>query len=162
MQTTAAEISAGSPPLVRGKARLRTIESLDGRTVAARRAKELAAGFEAELGGTITATQRFAIERAAALVALSEDAKARRLAGDPTISLDAVVRIDGAAARSVRALGIKVGPAKAPSIHEYIASLAPAPVATPSAAMPSTPPVATETHYAPPHDDGEPSGEPPG
>jgi hypothetical protein len=36
----------------RPKPHLRTLESLDGRTVGARRAHELAVGFEAELGGT--------------------------------------------------------------------------------------------------------------
>jgi hypothetical protein len=93
-----------------------------GSTVAARRAAELAKGFEAELGGSLTASQRLAIERAAALVALAEDAKARRLAGDERISLDDVVRVDGAAARAVKALGIKAaGAPKPPTLADHLA-----------------------------------------
>src|SRR5271154_2252681 len=107
MAANCSEITAESRPPARGKQRLCTIESLDGRTIAARRARDLAKGFEAELGGMITASQHLAIERAAALVAIAEDAKARRLAGDQGVTLDDVVRVDGAAARAVKALGIK-------------------------------------------------------
>jgi hypothetical protein len=99
------EIPVESPPPPRRKQRLCTIESLDGRTIAARRARELARGFAAELGGSVTASQRLAIERAAALVALAEDARARRLAGDTAVSLEDIVRTDNAAARAVKALG---------------------------------------------------------
>jgi hypothetical protein len=100
---------------------LRSLESLDGRTVGARRARELARGFQAELGGTVSATQRFAIERAAALVALAEDARARRLAGDLGVSLEDVVRTDNAAARAVKALGIKPADLKVPTLQEHLA-----------------------------------------
>jgi hypothetical protein len=104
------------------KPHLRTLESLDGRTVGVRRAHELAAGFEAELGGNVTASQRAAIERAATLIAVAEDARARRLAGDQAVTLDDVVRVDGAAARAVKALGIKPGAApKPPTLVEYLA-----------------------------------------
>jgi hypothetical protein len=122
MLANSAEIPVERPQLPRGKHRLCTIESLDGRTIAARRARELARGFQAEFGGTASPTQRFAIERAAALVALAEDAKARRLAGDVSVSLEDVVRTDNAAARAVKALGIKSGaPPKAPTLAEHLA-----------------------------------------
>jgi hypothetical protein len=125
MLASRAEIPTECTPPRGRKHRLFTVSALDGRTVAARRAKELAAGFAAELGSTITATQRFAIERAAALVALSEDAKARRLSGDPTISLEDLIRVDNAAGRAVKALGIKpgAGPHKEPgaALDEYLA-----------------------------------------
>jgi hypothetical protein len=122
MLANRAEIPAKSPPLPCGKQRLRTIESLDGRTIAARRARELAQAFQAEFGGTVSATQRFAIERAAALVALAEDAKARRLAGEMAVSLEDIVRTDNAAARAVKALG-KPGAAipAPPTPAEYLA-----------------------------------------
>jgi hypothetical protein len=94
MQAAAEQIPVVSSPVARRKAQLCTLSALDGRTVAARRARELAKGFEAELGGTVTVSRRFAIERAAALVALAEDAKARRLAGDAAITLEDVVRVD--------------------------------------------------------------------
>jgi hypothetical protein len=108
------EIRADCPPIARGKARLLTLEGLDGRTVAARRAAQLAKGFEAELGGTLSATQRLAVEQASALAAIAEDAQARRLAGDMTISLEDLVRATNAATRAVRQLGIKAASAATP------------------------------------------------
>ena len=124
LSAEAAAMPPGSVPTARGKARLLTVGHLDKRTRASRRSRELARAFEAEIGGVISATQRLAIERAAALVALAEDAQARRLAGDPSVTLDDVVRIDGAAQRAVRRLGIEqrkrsAGPA-IPSLAELI------------------------------------------
>jgi hypothetical protein len=113
-------VDSSSPP--RAKTRLLTVESLDGRTIAARRARELAAAFQVELGGTVSATQRFAIGRAAALVALAEDAKARRLAGDDGVSLNDIVRLDGAAARAVKGLGIKPAPKRKLTLGQHLAA----------------------------------------
>lgn len=112
MRADATAVQAGSPAgsrPVTGKLRLATVRDLDGRTRASRRARELAAGFERDLGGDMSPGRRLAIERAAAMVALAEDAQARRLAGDQTVSLEDVVRIDNAAARAVKAIGIKLG-----------------------------------------------------
>jgi hypothetical protein len=160
------EIGAGCAPAgrrkrgPRPKPHLRTLESLDGRTVGARRAHELAAGFEAELGGNITATQRAAIERAACLLAVAEDVRARRLAGESSVSLEDLVRIDNAAMRAVKALGLKPDAVpKPPSIHEYVRGLAPVLAGSPSVAPASTCPPAAETHHGPPADEGEPSAE---
>jgi hypothetical protein len=122
MLVNCAEIPAESSPIARGKQRLLTLDAMDGRTIAARRARELARGFEAELGGSLSVSQRAAIERAATLIAVAEDARARRLAGDQAVTLDDVVRVDGAAARAVKALGIKPGAApKPPTLVEYLA-----------------------------------------
>jgi hypothetical protein len=129
-----AEIQAGSPPASRGKVRFLTLEGLDGRTVAARRAAQLAKGFEAELGGTLTATQRLAVEQASALAAIAEDAQARRLAGDMAISLEDLVRATNAATRAVKALGIKP------------AAAAPAPPSLASWAQQAAPPRPDEGH----------------
>jgi hypothetical protein len=156
MLINSAEIPSASPPTARGKQRLCTIESLDGRTIAARRARELAQGFQAELGVALTATQRLAVERAAVLVALAEDTKARRLAGDIGISLDDVVRVDNAAARAVKALGIKPGAApKPPSIHEYVRGLAPSPAGAWAATPASDVLPVAATHHVPSADDDE-------
>jgi hypothetical protein len=146
------EIPAKRSRHMRGKTRLRTIQALDGRTLAAKRAHELAQGFVCELGGTITASQRLAIERAAALAALSEDAQARRLSGSPDITLEDLVRIDNAAMRAVKALGIKPAAAPKPSIlAEHLAGRAAerAGVQTAHGA-----PTNERTHRAPPQDDG--------
>ncbi len=92
-----------------GKLRLVGLGDLDGRTSAAKRARTLVIAFADELGGNLTASQGAAVESAAPLIALAEDVRARRLAGDQAISLEDVVRIDNAAARALRVLGIKPG-----------------------------------------------------
>jgi hypothetical protein len=72
------------------------------------------AAFTAEMGGALTPGQRLAVDRAAQLVALAEDARARRLGGDMAITLEDVVRTDNAAARAVRQLGIGATAAATP------------------------------------------------
>jgi hypothetical protein len=122
VQLDATEMPARRAPRVRGKMRLRTLGSLDGRTVAARRAREIADGFAADLGVTINVTVRMAIERAAAMLAIAEDAQARRLAGDLSITLEDLTRLDNAAGRAVRALGIKPRTEHKPqTLREYLA-----------------------------------------
>src|SRR5262252_8413274 len=110
MQPVAAAIDTGNTPTARpvtaGKLRLVTIGDLDGRTKASRRARELAATFEEELGGNLSAAQRLAVERAAALTALAEDARVRHLAGDAGVTLEDVVRVGNASSRAVKALGL--------------------------------------------------------
>jgi hypothetical protein len=91
---------------VRSKLRLVGLYHLDRRTSAARRADRLIAAFKADLGGDVTPTILTQIERAAVLTAVAEDARARRLAGDLTITLDDLVRVDRLAAAATRALGI--------------------------------------------------------
>jgi hypothetical protein len=86
------------------------LRHLDNRTRAAARARKLAASFEAEIGGSTTTAARIAIERAATLTVVAEDARARRLAGDLSITLDDLVRTDRAAAAAVRALGLDPKP----------------------------------------------------
>jgi len=106
-----------------GKVRLVTTGDLDGRTVAARRSRELAATFAAELdpSGNLTPTQRLAVERAATLTAVSEDAQTRRLAGDHSVSLEDLVRIDNAARRAVRDLNIRPGArSDEPNLADYL------------------------------------------
>jgi hypothetical protein len=95
-------VSAGTT----AKLQLLTIDALDGRTLSARRARDLAASFEAEIGGTITAMRRREIARAAMLCAVAEDLQVRRLRGEP-VSVNDLVRVDGAATRAVRALSVK-------------------------------------------------------
>ena len=111
MQPDASAIEAGSSPnsraIAAGKLRLVTLDRLDGRTLAARRANELADAFEAELG-VVSGTQRLAIRRAAMLTAIAEDVAARQLAGG-AIDLDQVIRASNAARRAVMDLGIKAG-----------------------------------------------------
>jgi hypothetical protein len=86
---------------------LKTLGGLDGRTAGARRRAALRETLLAGIGANATPMQHIAAENAASLIAISEDAQARRLAGDPDISLDDVIRAASAADRAVRRLGIK-------------------------------------------------------
>jgi hypothetical protein len=106
--------------------------------------------FEAELGRTPTSAEGAAIRNAALLNALSEDAAARRLDGDSTISFEDIVRLTRAAQAATRALGLQSGGQKPepPTIKEYIKTLGAAPAAdAPSAAL--------ATHPRPSNRDGE-------
>jgi len=128
MQSDAIELGADEIPKRRGRARLRTLEHLDGRTRASKRAHELTAIFEAALGGELSPSQRLAVQRAAMLSAIAEDAAARQLAGE-AIDLDQVTRAGNAARRAVLDLGIKQGSARKPAtLRDYIASRPPAAV----------------------------------
>jgi tagatose-1,6-bisphosphate aldolase non-catalytic subunit AgaZ/GatZ len=118
--------SANTAPKVSGKARFTTLRHLDQRTMAARRAAALVSTFADELGGELSTAQRLVVERAAVLMALAEDAASRRLGGDTAISLDDVVRLEGAASRAVKRLGIgvrKPEPA-VPTLAEHLAKRA--------------------------------------
>jgi hypothetical protein len=120
-----ARSAAALPLKAGGKTRLKTLAALDGRTVAARRAAALAETFAAEFGAGLTPAQRIRVETAAALTAIAEDAQTRRLAGDPMITLDDLVRAVSAARRAVRDLGLdrRRVPAS-PTLSEYLAATA--------------------------------------
>src|SRR5215813_5743349 len=83
--------------------KLHTIRHLDGRSIAARRAKAVVRELTQALGGTVSPMQLQAIERAAMHVVIAEDFAARRLAGEP-VSLDETLRAEGVARRSVQAI----------------------------------------------------------
>jgi hypothetical protein len=106
MLADVAEMQPESARVRRRKLRLRTVESLDNRTVAGRRASQLIRAFEAQLGGKLAGAQLLAVHRAATLVAIAQDAQVRRLAGDLSITLVDVVRMDNVANRAVQALGL--------------------------------------------------------
>jgi hypothetical protein len=153
-----AEMPTRSSPSREGKRRLFTIDHLDGRTIAARRARELMATFSAGLGGTLTAGQSLAIGRAAQLVALAEDARARRLDGDMTVTLEDLVRIDNSASRAVRQLGIPeaAAPTTPPSLRDYVAARTGSPEV--SVASEAVVVLAGEkSHQRGPHDNGDAS-----
>jgi hypothetical protein len=103
MQPNSPAIAAGSPPDRRRKLRLLTVGHLDGRSLASKRARAIAAELEQSFGSALTRVQRQAIERAAMLVTLAEDLVARRLAGESILISD-VLRAEGVAKRSLRAV----------------------------------------------------------
>ena len=79
-------------PTVKGRTRFITLADLDGRTRAARNARDIAAAMTADLGGEqdLTEAQRQLIQRAATLGALIEDFEARFLAGEQLDGLSAI------------------------------------------------------------------------
>jgi hypothetical protein len=92
----------------RRRSQHRTVENLDKRTTAGRRARQLLVQFETELGGNLTDGLRLAVSRAAVMTAIAEDARVRKLGGAKDVSLDDLVRLDRVAAMAVKALGIGV------------------------------------------------------
>ena len=102
------QIGGRSPKRVHSrmrKLRLHTIHHLDGRSIAARRARTVARELVQVLGGpdAVTPAQRQACERAGMLTAIAEDLAARQLAG-ASVCLDEVLRAEGVARRAVAAV----------------------------------------------------------
>jgi hypothetical protein len=66
------------------KAKLATLDQLDGRTVAAKQAREVISSIEADLGGpeSISTARRALIENAAVLGAVVQDMGARWIGGE--------------------------------------------------------------------------------
>jgi hypothetical protein len=103
------------------KQRIRTLESLDGRTRASQRAHALMRSFTADLGGKPSAAQRLAIRHAAMMVAIAEDAAAKQLSGE-TADLDMLVRVSNLARRAVLDLHLpKADKRQGPSLKDYAA-----------------------------------------
>jgi hypothetical protein len=83
---------------------------LDGRTRRARRRRELIAAYSSALGGpaALTEGQRIDIRKAAELVALAEDCRALAMQEGPggAYAISAMVRLESAADRAIRRLGL--------------------------------------------------------
>ena len=81
---------------------------IDGRSPLGRRLRDLADQLASGLGGwpALTDLQAAAVRKAAELAALAEHARAARLKGDISVTLDDVVRLDRLAEQSVRRLGL--------------------------------------------------------
>lgn len=122
MHPDATKLDAESAPLASSKVRLCTLEHLDGRTRAAKRAHELIAAFESDLGGKLSSVDRLAVRRASVLVALAENAAAKELAGETT-DIDLLVRINNAARRAVADLNLPKRDKRAtgPTLAEHLA-----------------------------------------
>lgn len=91
------------------KKRRRRCKPIDGRTRTARRIRELLMGYLAAIGGTVSPQLRERCERAAQLVTLAEDVR-RKALGGRNISLDDVIRVENAADRARRSIGLDQKP----------------------------------------------------
>jgi hypothetical protein len=125
---------------------------ISGRTALGRRLRDIADHLAAGLGGwaQLTELQAAAVRKGAELQALAEHARAARLKGDTSVTLDDVVRLDRLADQSVRRLGLdrERELAAPPDLKAYLA------------ALPREPAGATRTPTAP-SDNHAPSGDAP-
>ena len=100
---------------------------IDGRTFAAKRRAALISNFIEALGGAgaMTALQLVDVRRAAELTALAEEARSTALReGAGAVDISGLVRLEGAAGRAQKALGIKPAHQSKPTIADYLASKA--------------------------------------
>jgi len=101
---------------------------IDGRTLVARRRNALMEIYTKALGGfsALSDGQRIDIRRAAELTALAEQARAHAMRERSTNAgeMSAMVRLEGMAARAVKALNVSLGAGapKAKSLAEHIAA----------------------------------------
>jgi hypothetical protein len=98
--------------------------AIDKRFAVGRRIKELTATFRERLGFDANPDPLLltAIERAAQLQALAEQAAARALRADPKVAYDDVVRLSRLADHAVRRLRLDRNNTKQPSLSEYLAA----------------------------------------
>jgi hypothetical protein len=110
MTTPAESITGtGTAPAKRKPNKRRAHVQIDKRYALGRRYRALEQMFRQRLGTVAVADPVVvaAIERAARLVALAEDAAAKALNADPRISLDDLVRLERCAAAAVRRLHLE-------------------------------------------------------
>jgi hypothetical protein len=91
-----ARCAADSPTKAAGKLRLLTLGHLDGRTAAARRARELIEAIESDLGGgdQLTEGSRQLVQRAAVLGAYIESCEVKWLSGEAVDLADYLAAIN--------------------------------------------------------------------
>jgi hypothetical protein len=114
-----------------GKARLRSLDDLDHRTAAAKRAAALVAGIERDLGGSeqLSVAQRAIIQRAALCGAILEDREVLWLQGKE-IDVNAYATITNCLRRLLETVGLeRRAKTIVPSLAEYLEAKKVVPVA---------------------------------
>lgn len=98
---------------------------VSGRTAEGRRIRDLVESYVTSLGGHagLSDTQLADVRRAAELKVLAERARAQALQQPGVVDLTALVKLEGAADRAVRRLGLKPGAQtqKQQSLADYVA-----------------------------------------
>jgi hypothetical protein len=115
-----------------GKARLRDLSHVDGRTRAMQRVRALMAAIENDLGGRdhLTLGQRQLVQRAAVLGAVIEDSEARWAAGAPFEVGNYLAAIN-AQRRVLATLGLQRVARDVTDLETYVASREPRPPVAP-------------------------------
>jgi hypothetical protein len=101
-----------------------TLPRADGRTIAARRFRELVESFEQELGGNLSEVEQSLVRQAANLTQVNERLQADVVAG-VQIDADAMVRISSEARRVLGMLRSKAAKNKlqaVPNLQNYLAA----------------------------------------
>jgi hypothetical protein len=116
--------AAAPPPKSAGKTRLLTLSHLDGRTMAARRARELIEAIESDLGGgdRLSEGARQLVQRAACLGAFIESCEARWLGGEAVDLGDYLAAINSQR-RVLATIGLERRAREVtPSVTDYLAA----------------------------------------
>lgn len=101
-------------------ARLRTLDDLDGRTRASKKARELVSALQSDLGGDLSAAQRELVQRAAILGAIIEDAETSWLARSP-VDLSLLGTLADRQRRLLETLGLRRVPRDVtPDVDSYL------------------------------------------
>ena len=115
---------ASPTPVPKKRNHRRVRKPFDGRYALGRRVHQLVDVFAARIPDADDPVTAAAIERAARLTALSEQASARALCADPAVSLDDVVRLHRASDYAVRRLRLdqRNNTKQAPTLSSYLAA----------------------------------------
>lgn len=105
-----------------GKARLLTLDHLDGRTLSVRLVRHTESAIAHDLGGSdeLSEAQRALARRAAVLSAILEDAEARWADGQ-AFELDRYLAAVNALRRVLATLGLERRARQVPHLHDYLA-----------------------------------------
>lgn len=106
MSTDTTALATVKVPRRGRKGRLVTLDSLDQRTGAAKRVRELAGAITSDLGGDITAAQSVLVQRASIMAAIIEDQEARFARGEP-IDIGPYTTLVNSLRRVLADLGLK-------------------------------------------------------
>ena len=110
---------------------------IDGRTVSARRYRDLVVAYEAEVGGGLSESERSTIQQAAALSLRAEELQADLVLGKP-IDNDLLIRLTGTARRLLNSIRGKADDRRpaGPDLASYLAATYPKPADEPAAEEP--------------------------
>jgi hypothetical protein len=104
--TPAKPLGRDAPRTRWGRVRLRSLESLDGRTAAARIARDTVRALARDLGDDLTTSQRLLAEHAALSAVMLQDLEAAWLSGK-AINLSEFATLVNALSRTLVRLGLK-------------------------------------------------------
>jgi hypothetical protein len=109
----------GSHPAKTGKLKLLTLDQIDGRTYASRRARDLIEAILRDIGDDISEGTRQLVQRAGVLGAFIEDSETRWLNGEG-VDFNNVLAAINAQRRILATLGLERRLLSGPSLGEYI------------------------------------------